>query len=81
MGKFDNYIMEHYENQEENMIDTEEKKPRLTLEEGQALLKVLLKEVKYGPLSIDKAQKRMEEITKGMEYPVSDVKRPIKDNG
>ena len=59
MGKFDNYIMEHYENQEENMIDTEEKKPRLTLEEGQALLKVLLKEVKYGPLSIDKAQKRM----------------------
>ena len=81
MGKFDNYIMEHYENQEENMIDTEEKKPRLTLEEGQALLKVLLKEVKYGPLSIDKAQKRMEEITKGMKYPVSDVERPIKDNG
>ena len=81
MGKFDNYIMEHYENQEESMIDTEEKKPRLTLEEGQALLKVLLKEVKYGPLSIDKAQKRMEEITKGMEYPVSDVERPIKDNG
>ena len=81
MGKFDNYIMEHYENQEENMIDTEEKKPRLTLEEGQALLKVLLKEVKYGPLSIDKAQKRMEEITKGMEYPVSDAERPIKDNG
>ena len=81
MGKFDNYIMEHYENQEENMIDTEEKKPRLTLEEGQALLKVLLKEVKYGPLSIDKAQKRMEEITKGMEYPVNDVERPIKDNG
>ena len=81
MGKFDNYIMEHYENQEENMIDTEEKKPRLTLEEGQALLKVLLKEVKYGPLSIDKAQKRMEEITKDMEYPVSDVERPKKDNG
>ena len=81
MGKFDNYIMEHYENQEENMIDTEEKKPRLTLEEGQALLKVLLKEVKYGPLSIDKAQKRMEEITKGIKYPVSDVERPIKDNG
>ena len=81
MGKFDNYIMEHYENQEENMIDTEEKKPRLTLEEGQALLKVLLKEVKYGPLSIDKAQKRMEEITKDMEYPVNDVERPIKDNG
>ena len=81
MGKFDNYIMEHYENQEENMIDTEEKKPRLTLEEGQALLKVLLKEVKYGPLSIDKAQKRMEEITKGMEYPVDDTERPIKDNG
>ena len=81
MSKFDNYIMEHYENQEENMIDTEEKKPRLTLEEGQALLKVLLKEVKYGPLSIDKAQKRMEEITKGMEYPVNDAERPIKDNG
>ncbi len=30
---------------------------------------------------VDKAQKRMEEITKGMEYPVSDVERPIKDNG
>ena len=63
------------------MIDIEEKKPRLTLEEGQALLKVLLKEVKYGPLSIDKAQKRMEEITKDMEYPVNDAERPIKDNG
>ena len=63
------------------MIDIEEKKPRLTLEEGQALLKVLLKEVKYGPLSIDKAQKRMEEITKDMKYPVNDAERPIKDNG
>ena len=81
MGKFDNYIMEHYENQEENMIDTEEKKPRLTLEEGQALLKVLLKDVKYGPVSVDKAQAKMEEITKDMQYPVDDTERPIKDNG
>ena len=63
------------------MIDIEEKKPRLTLEEGQAMLKVLLKEVKYGPISIEKAQKRMEEITKDMEYPVNDTERPIKDNG
>ena len=45
MSDFDNYIMDHYENQEENMV--EEKKPRLTLEEGQALLKVLLTEVKW----------------------------------
>ena len=63
------------------MIDVEEKKPRVSLEEGQAMLKVLLKEVKYGPISIEKAQKRMEEITKDMEYPVNDIKRPIKDNG
>ena len=81
MGKFDNYIMEHYENQEESMIDTEEKKPRLTLEEGQALLKVLLKDVKYGPVSVDKAEAKMEEITKDMQYPVDDTERPIKDNG
>ena len=63
------------------MIDVGEKKPRVSLEEGQAMLKVLLKEVKYGPISIEKAQKRMEEITKDMEYPVNDTKRPIKDNG
>tara|TARA_B100000427_G_scaffold187706_1_gene156069 strand:+ start:2186 stop:2386 length:201 start_codon:yes stop_codon:yes gene_type:complete len=63
------------------MIDVGEKKPRVSLEEGQAMLKVLLKEVKYGPISIEKAQKRMEEITRDMEYPVNDIKRPIKDNG
>ena len=63
------------------MIDIGEKKPRVSLEEGQAMLKVLLKEVKYGPISIEKAQERMEEITKDMEYPVNDIKRPIKDNG
>ena len=63
------------------MIDIGEKKPRVSLEEGQAMLKVLLKEVKYGPISIEKAQKRMEEITRDMEYPVNDIKRPIKDNG
>ena len=79
MSDFDNYIMDHYENQEENMV--EEKKPRLTLEEGQALLKVLLTDVKYGPISFEKAQIKMEEITEGMQYPVSDVERPIKDNG
>ncbi len=71
--------MEHYEEQEENMV--EEKKPRLTLEEGQALLKVLLKEVKYGPVSVDKAQAKMEEITKDMQYPIDDTERPMKDNG
>ena len=59
----------------------EEKKPRLTLEEGQTLLKVLLTDVKYGPISFEKAQKKMEEITEGMQYPVNDVERPIKDNG
>ena len=63
------------------MIDVEEKKPRVSLEEGQAMLKVLLKEGKYGPISIEKAQKRMEEITKDMEYPVNDIERLIKDNG
>ena len=63
------------------MIDVGEKKPRVSLEEGQAMLKVLLKEVKYGPISIEKTQKRMEEITRDMEYPVNDIKRPIKDNG
>ena len=63
------------------MIDVEENKPRVSLEEGQAMLKVLLKEVKYGPISIEKAQKRMEEITKDMEYPVNDIERLIKDNG
>ena len=61
------------------MIDTEEKKPRVSLEEGQAMLKVLLKEVKYGPISIEKAQVRMEEITKDMNYPVNDKDRSIKD--
>jgi hypothetical protein len=63
------------------MIDAGEKKPRISLEEGQAMLKVLLKEVKYGPISIDKAQMRMEDITKDMQYPVNDIERPIKDNG
>ena len=63
------------------MIDVGEKKPRVSLEEGQAMLKVLLKEVKYGPISIEKAQERMKEITKDMEYPVNDTERPIKDNG
>ena len=63
------------------MIDVGEKKPRVSLEEGQAMLKVLLKEVKYGPISIEKAQERMKEITKNMEYPVNDTERPIKDNG
>ena len=63
------------------MIDVGEKKPRISLEEGQTLLKVLLKDVKYGPISIEKAQERMEEITKSMNYPVNDKDRPIKDNG
>ena len=63
------------------MIDVGEKKPHISLEEGQALLKVLLKDVKYGPISIEKAQERMEEITKSMNYPVNDKDRPIKDNG
>ena len=62
------------------MIDVGEKKPRISLEEGQALLKVLLKDVKYGPLSVEKAQVRMEEITKDMNYPINDKDRPIKDN-
>jgi len=63
------------------MIDVGEKKPRISLEEGQALLKVLLKDVKYGPISVEKAQVRMEEITKDMNYPIDDKDRPIKDNG
>ena len=63
------------------MIDVGEKKPRISLEEGQTLLKVLLKDVKYGPISIEKAQARMEEITEDINYPVSDKDRPIKDNG
>ena len=63
------------------MIDVGEKKPRISLEEVQTLLKVLLKDVKYGPISIEKAQARMEEITKSMNYPVNDKDRPIKDNG
>ena len=63
------------------MIDVGEKKPHISLEEGQTLLKVLLKDVKYGPISIEKAQERMEEITKSMNYPVNDKDRPIKDNG
>ena len=58
----------------------ESKKKKLSLKEGQVLLKVLLKEVKYGPVSVEKAQKRMEEITKGIQYPIDDVNRPIKDN-
>ena len=57
----------------------EDVKPKLSLTEGQAMLKTLLKEVKYGPISIEKAQKRMEEITKDMEYPVDDTKRPVAD--
>ena len=43
------------------------------------MLKTLLKEVKYGPITIEKAQKRMEEITKDMEYPIDDTKRPVAD--
>ena len=35
---------------------SEDLKPKLSLTEGQAMLKTLLKEVKYGPISIDKAQ-------------------------
>ena len=62
------------------MIDVGEKKPRISLEEGQALLKVLLRDVKYGPISVEKAQVRMEEITKDMNYPINDKDRPIKDN-
>ena len=62
------------------MIDVGEKKPRISLEEGQALLKVLLRDVKYGPISIEKAQVRMEEITKDMNYPVNDKDRSIKDD-
>ena len=58
----------------------ESKKKKLSLKEGQVLLKVLLKEVKYGPVSVEKAQERMEEITKGIQYPIDDVNRPIKDN-
>ena len=57
----------------------EDVKQKLSLTEGQAMLKTLLKEVKYGPISIEKAQKRMEEITKDMEYPVDDTKRPVAD--
>ena len=63
------------------MIDVGEKKPRISLEEGQALLKVLLKDVKYGPISVEKAQERMEEITKDKNNPIDDTERPIKDNG
>ena len=63
------------------MIDVGEKKPRVSLEEGQALLKVLLRDVKYGPISVEKAQERMKEITKDMNYPINDKDRPIKDNG
>jgi hypothetical protein len=63
------------------MIDVGEKKPRVSLEEGQALLKVLLKDVKYGPISVERAQEKMKEITKDMQYPVNDTDRPIKDNG
>jgi hypothetical protein len=77
MSDFDNYIMDHYESQEENMV--EENKPRLTLEEGQALLKVLLNDVKYGPIGLVKAKLKMEEITKNIQYPVSDEKRPINE--
>jgi len=57
----------------------EDVKQKLSLTEGQAMLKTLLKEVKYGPISIEKAQKRMEEITKDMEYPVDDTERPVAD--
>ena len=57
----------------------EDVKPKLSLTEGQALLKTLLKEVKYGPITIEKAQKRMEDITKDMEYPIDDTKRSVAD--
>ena len=63
------------------MIDVGEKKPRISLEEGQTLLKVLLGGVKYGPISVEKAQERMKEITMDMNYPINDKDRPIKDNG
>ncbi len=58
---------------------SEENKSRLTLEEGQAMLKTLLKEVKYGPVSIEKAQMRMEEIVKKIQYPIDDASRPVAD--
>ena len=58
---------------------SEEKKSRLTLEEGQAMLKTLLKEVKSGPVSIEKAQLRMEEIVKKIQYPIDDASRPVAD--
>ena len=61
------------------MIDVGEKKPRISLEEGQALLKVLLNDVKYGPIGLVKAKLKMEEITKDMNYPVNDKDRSIKD--
>ena len=58
---------------------SEDLKPKLSLTEGQAMLKTLLKEVKYGPISIDKAQMQMEDITKDMQYPVDDATRPVAD--
>ena len=63
------------------MIDDtfDDTKPKLSLTEGQAMLKTLLKEVKYGPITIEKAQKRMEDITKDMEYPIDDTKRSVAD--
>ena len=57
----------------------EDVKQKLSLTEGQAMLKTLLIEVKYGPISIEKAQKRMEEITKDIEYPIDDASRPVAD--
>ena len=62
------------------MTDTEEKKPRISLEEGQTLLKVLLNDVKYGPIGLSKAKLKKHEITERIQYPVNDSKRPIKYN-
>ena len=62
------------------MIDVGEKKPRISLEEGQTLLRVLLNDVKYGPIGLAKAKLKMHEITERIQYPVNDSKRPIKDN-
>jgi len=63
------------------MIDVGEKKPRISLEEGQALLKVLLKDFKYDPISVEKAKVRKKKIKKDKNNPVNDKDRSIKDNG
>ena len=62
------------------MIDVGEKKPRISLEEGQTLLRVLLNDVKYGPIGLVKAKLKMHEITESIQYPIDDSKGPIKDN-